>query len=73
MKPRGIDSFMWLGYGLKNWLGAGRERVEEIEQEIWRSSSRSVYPPRGLTQMLQILSYWNTGSAVDESVYKSRR
>ena len=39
MKPGGIDSFMWLGYGLKNWLGAGRERVEEMEQEIWRSSS----------------------------------
>lgn len=31
MKPGGIDSFMWLGYDLKNWLGAGRERTEEMQ------------------------------------------
>lgn len=31
MKPGGTDSFMWLGYGLKNWLGAGRERMEEMQ------------------------------------------
>lgn len=73
MKPGGTHSFMWLGDGLKNWFGAGRERVGAIKQEIWRSSGRSVYPPRGLTQMSQILSYWNTGSPVDESVYRSRR
>ena len=55
MKPGGTHSFMWLGDGLKNWFGAGRERVGAIKQEIWRSSGRSVYPPRGLTQMSQIL------------------